>query len=61
MIKKLFLWVFVFVFAGWIFATSLAYTPTSQDTANLTDLQTRLTTLVEDDNIIALKYTKNYI
>ena len=51
MIKKLFLWVFVFVFAGWIFATSLAYTPTTQDTANLSDLQTRLTILVEDNNI----------
>ncbi len=51
MLKKLFLWVFVFVFAGGIFATSLAYTPTSQDTANLADLQTRLTTLVVDDNI----------
>lgn len=50
-VRKLFLWIFVFLFAGGVFATSLAYMPTSQDTANLTDLQTRLTTLVVDDNI----------
>lgn len=51
MIKKLILWAFVSLFAGGAFATSLAYTPTSQDTANLADLQTKLTTLVIDDNI----------
>ncbi len=51
MIKRLFLWVFVFVIAWGVFATSLAYTPTSQDTANLTNLKWQLDNLIEDNNI----------
>jgi len=49
--KSVFLWVFWFVlsliFVGGVFA----YTPTFQDTANIADLESRLVTLVENDNI----------
>ena len=49
--KKLFLWIFVFLFAGGIFAISFAYTPTSQDISNLTNLKSQINTLIEDNNI----------
>jgi len=45
--KKLLLFVFAFVFVGSVFA----YTPTSQDTANLNNLKFQLNVLVEDNNI----------
>ncbi len=45
--KKLFLWIFVFLFVG----STFAYTPTTKDISNLTNLKTQLNSLIEDNNI----------
>lgn len=45
--KKLLLFVVVFLFVS----SAFAYTPTSQDTANLTNLKWQLDNLVENDNV----------